>query len=108
MDNQTIKEGKTIAIISYILLFGPLIAISMNSENKNPYASFHLRQGLGLTITFILLGVSISHFENFMIAASMWVFISVLAMYGIFSAAMGKTTNLPILGSLFQKTFKSL
>ena len=108
MEPQIIKEGKTAAIISYILFVGPLIAISMNSENKNSFASFHIRQGLGLTITFITLGITISHFENLMIAASMWIFISVLAMYGLFSAAMGKTTPLPLLGTLFQKLFKSL
>lgn len=108
MDNQTIREGKTTAIISYILVFGPLIAISMNSENKNRYASFHIRQGLGLTLTFIILGVSISFFESIYIAAPMWIFVSVLAMYGIFSAATNKTTNLPILGGIFQKAFKTL
>jgi uncharacterized membrane protein len=101
------NQGKTAAIISYILIVGPLIAISMNSENKNEFASFHIRQGLGLTITFITLGLTISHFENFTIAASMWVFISVLAVFGLFTAAMGKTTKLPILGGLFQKIFKS-
>ncbi len=108
MDKQTIKAGKTIAVISYVLIFGPLIAISMNSENKNPYASFHIRQGLGLTLTFIILGVSISFFESIFVAGSMWIFVSVLAMYGIFSAAAGKTTNLPILGALFQKVFKTI
>lgn len=108
MSNPIIKEGKTIAIISYILIFGPLIAISMNSENKNPFASFHIRQGLGLTLTFIILGVSISSFESIYIAAPMWIFISVLTIYGIFSAAKEETTPLPLLGNLFQKTFKSL
>lgn len=108
MNNQTIKEGKTIAIISYILIFGPLIAISMNSENKNSFASFHIRQGLGLTLTFIILGVSISSFESIYVAAPMWIFISVLTIYGIFTAAKEETTPLPLLGNLFQKTFKSL
>lgn len=103
MDNTTIKEGKTAAIFSYVLIVGPLIALSMNSENKNPFASFHIRQGLGLTLTFIILGVSISHFESLMIAASLWVFISILIIYGIFTAAKGETTPLPLLGKLFQK-----
>lgn len=103
MEPHIIKEGKTPAIITYILIVGPLIALSMNSENKNPFASFHIRQGLGLTLTFIILGVSISHFESVMIAAPMWVFISVLTIYGIFSAAKGETTPLPLLGKLFQK-----
>ena len=108
MDKQTISEGKSIAITSYILLIGVVIALSMNSENKNPFAAFHIRQGLGLTITFIILGVSISSFENINIAAPMWIFISVLAIYGIFTAARGETTPLPLLGNLFQKWFKSI
>ena len=103
MDNNTIKAGKTAAIISYVLIVGPLISLSMNSENKNAFASFHIRQGLGLTLTFIILGVSISSFESIMVAAPMWVFISVLTIYGIFSAAKGETTPLPLLGKLFQK-----
>jgi uncharacterized membrane protein len=80
----------------------------MNSENKNAFASFHIRQGLGLTFTFITLGVSISYFESIMVAAPMWIFISVLTIYGIFSAAKGETTPLPLLGKLFQKWFKSI
>ncbi len=108
MDKQTIEEGKTAAITSYILMVGVLIAISMNSESKNPFASFHIRQGLGLTLTFIILGVSISSFESIFVAAPMWVFISVLTIYGIFTAAKGETTPLPLLGKLFQKVFKSI
>lgn len=108
MDKQTIENGKSIAIISYILLVGVLIALSMNSENKNQFASFHIRQGMGLTITFIVLGVSISSFENVLVAVPMWIFISVLTVYGIFTAATGQTTPLPLLGSLFQKWFKSI
>lgn len=108
MDKQTIEDGKSIAITSYILIVGVLIALSMNSENKNPFASFHIRQGLGLTVTFIILGVSISSFESIFVAAPMWIFISILTIYGIFTAAKGETTPLPLLGNLFQKVFKSI
>lgn len=108
MDKETIDKGKTAAIISYILFIGPLISLSMNSDDKNEYASFHIRNGLGLTLTFITLGITVSHFENIMIAGSLWVFISVLMFYGIFSAANGSTRNLPILGNLFQKWFSKI
>ncbi len=107
MDKQIINDGKSAAITSYILIVGVLIALSMNSENKNPFASFHIRQGLGLTLTFIILGISISYFESIMVAAPMWIFISVLTIYGIFSAAKGETTPLPLLGKWFQKWFSN-
>jgi len=108
MNEDTIEKGKTAAITSYILLVGVLIALSMNSEDKNEYASFHIRQGLGLSITFISLGVIISNFENIMIAAPMWIFITVLMAFGIFNAANGSIKPLPIVGSLFQKWFKNV
>lgn len=100
---QNINEGKTIAVISYILIVGFPIAFSMNSENKNPYASFHIRQGLGLTLTFITIGLTISNFESIFIAAPMWIFISVLMSFGIFNAISGSTRPIPLLGNLFQK-----
>lgn len=107
MDKETINKGKSTAIISYILMVGPLIAISINSENKNPFASFHIRQGLGLTLTFITLGLTISQFGTLMIAAPMWIFISILTIYGIFTAARGEITPLPLLGKWFQKWFSN-
>lgn len=108
MTPEEIKEGKATAITSYILIIGVLIALSMNSETKNKFASFHIRQGLGLTVTFIILGVSISSFESIFVAAPMWIFISVLTIYGIFTAAKGEITPLPLLGNLFQKLFKNI
>jgi uncharacterized membrane protein len=107
MNKQTIDEGKSAAITSYILIVGVLIALSMNSENKNPFASFHIRQGMGLTLTFITIGISINYFESVMIAAPMWIFISVLTIYGIFSASKGELTPLPLLGKWFQKWFSN-
>ena len=108
MEPQIIKEGKTAAIISYILFVGPLIAISMNSENKNSFASFHIRQGLGLTLTFISLGLIISNFDSLMISAPMWVFVFILWSYGITSAIKGETKPVPLLGSYYQKWLSNI
>ncbi len=107
--NNSIEKGKTAAITSYILIIGVFIAMSMNSgEDKNPYASFHIRQALGLSLTFISLGLVISNFDSAMISISMWVFLSVLWTYGIFSAINGQTKPVPLLGEFFQKWFKSI
>jgi len=106
--NNTIEKGKTAAITSYILGVGVFIAMSMNAEDKNPYASFHIRQGLGITLTFISLGLIISNFDSMMISAPMWIFVSVLWGYGIFSAIKGETRPMPLVGNLYQKWFKSI
>lgn len=108
MENQKIEEGKTAAITSYILLIGVLIALSMNADAKSPFASFHIRQALGLSVTFLSLGLIISNFNSIMISGTMWIFVSVLWTYGIFSAIKGETKPLPLLGELFQKAFKSI
>ena len=105
---NTIEEGKTAAITSYILIIGVFIAMSMNAENKSSFASFHIRQALGLSLTFISLGLIITNFDNPMVSIAMWIFVSVLWSYGIFSAINGETKPVPLLGDFFQKWFKSI
>lgn len=105
---EEIKQGKTAAILSYIILIGPLVSMSMNAESKNKYASFHIRQGLGITILFISLGLIISNFNNPMMLISMWVFTSILSIYGIFTAAKGEVIPMPLVGAFFQKIFKTI
>jgi uncharacterized membrane protein len=108
MENN-IEKGKTAAITSYILIIGVFIAMSMNSgEEKNSFASFHIRQALGLSITFISLGLIISNFDNPMITFSMWIFLSVLWTFGIFTAINGETKAIPLLGNYFQKWLSNI
>ena len=106
--NDTIEDGKSTAITAYILIVGALIAMSINADKKNPYASFHIRQALGLSILFVAIGYSISGFENPMITFPFWIFISVLWGYGLFTAIKGETTPVPLVGGLFQKLFNKL
>lgn len=107
-DNNTVEKGKTTAITSYILIVGVFIAMSMNADDKNSFASFHIRQALGLSITFISLGLIISNFDNPMISISMWIFLSVLWTYGIFTAINGQIKPIPLLGNYFQKWFSNI
>jgi uncharacterized membrane protein len=107
-NNTTTESGKTAAICSYILVIGVFIAMSINSEDKNAFASFHIRQGLGLTLTFISLGLIISNFDSLMISTSMWIFVFVLSSYGIISAIKGETKSIPLLGNYFQKWLSNI
>ena len=107
-NNNIIEQGKTAAITGYILIVGVLIALTMNAEQKNPYASFHIRQALGLSLTFIAIGTLISNFANPMITFPFWLFMSVLWGYGFVTAIKGETRPVPLLGGIFQKWFKRL
>lgn len=106
IDAKTIEQGKSTAITAYILVIGAFIAMSMNSEHKNPYASFHVRQALGLSLLFIIIGYTLSGFWAPMIVYPFWIVMSVLWSYGIYTAITGQTKPLPILGGFFQKFFK--
>lgn len=103
-----INKGKTAAIIAYILFVGALIAMSMNADEKNKFASFHIRQGLGLSITFVAVGLIISNFSTPHIVIPFWIFISILWSFGIITAIKGETKEIPLVGKFYQKFFKSL
>lgn len=106
--SESVEDGKMAAIISYIMIIGVFIALSMNSEKRNAFASFHIRQSLGLSITFVSLGLLVSNFDSLMISSAMWLFVSVLWAFGIYTAIVGQTKPIPLLGVLFQKAFKSV
>ncbi|HLT33987.1 MAG TPA: hypothetical protein VKZ98_09370 [Aquaticitalea sp.] len=108
MNQQTIEEGKTMAIVSYLTLIGTLVAFFMNQEKKNPFTAFHTRQALGLWLLQMILGYVVSGFDSWNITFAFWIAIAVLLFYGVFTAIMGKAEPIPLLGNLFQKIFASL
>ena len=61
---EQIREGKSTAIVAYLTIIGAIIAIFMNSEPKNQFASFHIKQALGIHILYFLLVALISGFDS--------------------------------------------
>ena len=106
--NTENNNGKTIAIVSYLTIIGTIIAIIMNIENKNKFASFHIRQALGLILTFLALGYPIGYFDSWMVSSAFYLFFFVLWIFGFLGALQGQMTLAPIVGSFFQKLFKGL
>uniref|UniRef100_UPI00404B409A DUF4870 domain-containing protein n=1 Tax=Flavobacterium sp. TaxID=239 RepID=UPI00404B409A len=104
-----LEKGKTTAIVSYLTIIGSIIAIFMNQEeNKSEFASFHIRQALGIFLTFFLLGYPIGYFDSWMISSAFWVFIFILWIYGFLGVLNGEKRLVPIAGEFYQKMFKSL
>lgn len=107
-DSQEIEDGKTMAILAYFMIVGTLIAWSMNTEKRNRFASFHIRQAIGLDILFILLGILVSGFDSWFITSPFYLFVMVLWGFGLAGAVQGKITYLPFFGNFFQKWLKNI
>lgn len=106
--DATAKQGRTAAIFAYLTIFGTLIAYFMNNESKNPFASFHIRQGLGVHIVFYMLGMIVTWFNTWLVSAPFYVFILVLVGYGLVSAIQGEKNEVPLLGAKFQQWFRTI
>ena len=108
MTDETILEGRSYAIISYITIIGTIIAFFINNDKKNDFASFHIRQALGLWLTFFALGYVVGIFDNWLITFAFWLFFGILFIYGFINAVAGKPKAVPIVGEFFQKIFSSI
>ena len=108
MENYSVKEGKTIAIISYITFIGTIIAFIMNQNKKNAFAAFHIRQAIGI----ILLGFAVSFVDSYInssfIDALLGMGVFVLWVMGLISAIQGEEKRIPLLGDQFQDWFKNI
>ncbi len=107
---QSGLSAQTISIISYLTLIGWVIALVLNQQKKDPLASFHIRQVLGI----MLLGFAVSIVGG-MIPIIGWVIsifasilILVLWIIGFIGAIQGEYKQVPLLGDKFQEWFKAL
>ena len=104
-----IERGRKHAIISYLTIIGVIIAYYLNEDqNKSTFASFHIRQSLGLWLTFYALGYIIGSFDSWLVTSSFYVFFAVLFIYGFINALNRKAQSVPLLGDFYQKLFKNL
>lgn len=103
-----VEQGKSAAIVAYLTIIGTIIAYFMNKDPKSTFASFHIRQALGVHITFYLLGLIISWFDSWLISGAFYIFIVILWGYGFLAAIQGDRNLVPVLGPQFQKWFSTI
>mgnify|MGYP005823032693 CR=1 FL=1 len=110
MTINDIERGRKYAIISYLTIIGVIIAYYLNNEDdkKSVFASFHIRQSLGLWLTFYALGYIIGSFDSWLVSSGFYVFFAVLFIYGFINALNRKALPVPLLGNYYQKLFKNL
>ncbi len=102
-------DPKTVAIIAYLTVIGLVVAFVLNNDKKNEFATFHIKQSLGLVI------ISLGLFIIGMIPILGWIlsflgsiFLLYLWIMGLINAINHKTKPVPILGQNFEKWFANI
>ena len=105
---QIDQEARKTAIVAYLSIIGTVIAMFMNTDPKREFASFHIRQALGLNLGFYILAYFVGYFDSWMVTTAFYVFFIVLWIYGFSSAVRYHAVEIPIVGRYFQDWFKNL
>jgi uncharacterized membrane protein len=103
---EIIKKGKNtgMAVVAYIVFFIPLLT----EAKKDPFVKYHVRQGLSLFITavvvwivnYILVYIPII---GLMLSWLLSLFLLILLIIGIMNAVGGKKKPLPVIGEFGEK-----
>lgn len=108
------ERYKTRAIVAHITLIGWIIALVQNSnDDKSEFASFYIRQMLGLIIVSFGLNILSMILGFIPILSSIISIVVLLIIVGIWvlsliGAINGKKEPTPFIGHLFQQWFRSL
>ncbi len=108
MENQTVTEGKTMAIISYLTFIGTIVAFIMNQNKKNSFVSFHIRQMIGLILLSFLVGIIRTQLDIGFIGNILNLGIFALWLIGFIGVTQGQEKKIPLLGDQFQEWFKAI
>jgi len=95
-------DGKTKAIVAHITLIGWIIALVVNMNEKDEFASYYIRQTLGI----YLLGLVLSWIPVINLIA--WIVVFILWLLSLIGAAQGEKKETPVVGKYFQDWFKSM
>ena len=103
----SVPAGKTKAIIAYCTFIGFFIAISMNKDKPEEFATFHIKNMFGLLL--LLLIAVVTQFNISLLIGDIMYWISVaLWAYSLFMAYTNKKQGIPFLSKKFHTWFTFL
>lgn len=108
MENTSVSEGKTAAIISHFWIIGLIIAFVMNMNKKNYFTSFYIRQMIGLNILQFLNGAIIYKYFGNSIGWVVGILLFILWIISLFAAIKGEEKEVPVVGEHFQNWFSGI
>ena len=95
-------DGKTKAIVAHITIIGWIIALVLNSNDKDEFASYYIRQTLGI----YLAGFILSWIPDIWWIVSIVVFI--FWLLSLIGSIQGERKESPWIGKYFQDWFSAL
>ncbi len=101
-------DNKTLSIVSYITLFGWLIAFIIGKDKADGALKYHLKQGLGLAVFSLILGIilrilmTVTHIG---LLGILGIIPFILTVIGIINAANDAQKPLPFIGKMFEDKF---
>ena len=98
-------DGKTKAIIAHLWIIGWVIALVLNSQEKSEYASFYIRQTLGIMIAG-LIGSFVVWIP--IIGWALGLAIFVFWVISLINSTSGEEKPVPVVGELFQEWFAGI
>ena len=108
MENQSVNEGKTFAIISHFWLIGLIIAFILNNSKKNSFASFYIRQMIGINLLIIIGNFLVYNMIGSIAGWAFGVIILILWFVSIIGTIKGEEKAVPVVGEHFQDWFKNI
>lgn len=95
-------DGKTKAIVAHITWIGWVIALVVNSSEKDEITSFYIRQLLGIYLFSIVVSfIPVVNFVGWVITLVFWIM-------SLIGAVNGEQKEVPFVGKLFQDWFKAI
>ncbi|MDX2464892.1 MAG: hypothetical protein QNK31_10325 [Porticoccus sp.] len=106
-------NGKEKAILAHITIIGWVIALILNMKDRDEFASFYIRQYLGIMISGLLGNLLLSMVSIISIvsvtATWAWGILMLVAwIMSLISAISDKKDETPVIGQYFQEWFKGL
>jgi uncharacterized membrane protein len=95
-------DGKTKAIVAHITFIGWIIALVLNSSEKDEFASYYIRQTLGIW----LFGIIISIIPVINLIG--WVITFIFWLLSLIGSIQGEIKETPVVGKYFQDWFKGI
>lgn len=102
-----VPAGKSKAVLAYITFVGFFIAVSMNKDKPEPFATWHIKNMFGLLILLII--ALVTQFNIHLLAGDIiyWVTVA-LWTYSLIMASTNKMQGVPFLSRKFQTWFTFL